>query len=768
MKKIIDRYIGSTLPRPDGWEKVTGRAMFIDDITFPDMWFGRTIRSSIPSGIIRKIEMDPAFEWSKVAVIRAEDLPGPNEVCMVENDLPILAEEKIRYCGEPVILIAAPEKALLEAAVKAISIVTAEKEPLLTIEESIQGKKLLYGKDNIYADYTVSDGNPDMALKKADMIIEGTYQTGYQEQLYLETQGMIARSVGNGIEIIGSMQCPYYIHRAACHALPFDPENIVIKQAVTGGGFGGKEDYPSVIGIHAALLAMKSGHPVKMVYGREEDLLVTPKRHPSLIRHRTGIRKDGVIIASDIEILLNGGAYATLSKVVLQRAILHAAGPYRIPDIYIRGRALATNTPPCSAFRGFGVPQSCFAVERQMDRIAARLGIDPFDLRKKNLLQNGNRFPFGQEFTEGENLNLVLEKAVELSGYKRKRAFPPKTCSSSGKYGIGLSLYFHGGGFTGSGEEKIDGKAKVRYVGNGLIEILVSSVEMGQGATVMFTSLAAETMELPPSMFIHPQPDTSIVPDSGPTVASRTTMFVGRIVMDACHKLLETLRAAVGKWHKAENGDILYSKGLFSSKNGPLGHFTEMADRFLLEEGPLSGFARYIPPEGMLWNEDSFTGAAYKSYSWGADVAEVEVDMNTYEIKPVRITTVVEIGKVINEITAIGQVEGGKLQSLGYGYLEEMKIRKGKFESGHMTQYHIPTSMDCPDFHVSIEEIPYTGGPYGAKGLGELPMDGGAPALVSAIENATGLSPDQIPVTGERLEELQREMAPGEKGGLNK
>lgn len=750
------RYIGSSLSRPDGWEKVSGSAKYIDDLEFPGMWYGKTIRSSIVSGSIRKIRRSPDFDWSKVVVISAGDLPGPNEVSIVERDMPVLADKKVNYCGEPILLIAAPDRDLLEKATSCITIETDADTPLLDMEDSIRKDKLIYGDDNLFGDYTISTGNPKDAFEEAELIVEGTYRTGYQEQLYLEPQGMIALPLTDGIEITGSMQCPYYIHRAACHALPFDPEKIVIKQAVTGGGFGGKEDYPSVLAIHAALLAMKAGGPVKMIYDREEDLLVTPKRHPSVIRHRTGVLGDGTIVATEIDILLDGGAYATLSNVVLQRAILHASGPYRIPNLHIRGRAVATNNLPSGAFRGFGVPQSCFAIERHMDRIARELNMDPLDIRKHNLLKEGDSFPFGQKFTEADNLNTVLSKAMELSGYTAKRNTSPFPSGSPVRYGVGLSLFFHGGGFTGSGEEKIDGKARISYNGREGLDILVSSVEMGQGASAMFTSVAAETMELPVSMFCHRQPDTSIVPDSGPTVASRTTMFVGRIVMDACQDLLNKLTIAAAEWSGVQKSDISYSEGTFYSGNDRLGTFSEMASRYTGEKNSLFGYAGYVPPEGMLWNDKSFTGAAYKSYSWGADVVEVEVDTSTWQVRPLKVTSVVEIGRVINTVAAEGQVIGGTLQALGYGYLEEMKTRKGVMESGHMTSYHIPTSMDCPEFQVAIEEIPYPGGPYGAKGLGELPMDGAAPALASAVENATGLFPSQIPVTGERLEELER------------
>jgi len=758
-------YVGSDLPRQDGWEKVTGKAKYIDDITEPGMWFGGTVRSSVASGKLLGFQKDPDFDWSNVVFLSAVDLPGPNVVAMIENDMPILAEKEILHFGQPLALVAAPDRETLERAISSISPLEEETDPLLDYFSSLAGHKVICGKDNIMADYSVCLGDPKEGFRNSEIVVTGSYRTSYHEHVYLETQGMIASPVKNGVDILGSMQCPYYIHRAASIALPFPPDNIVIRQSTTGGAFGGKEDYPSVIALHTALLALKAGRPVKMVYDREEDILSTTKRHPSLITHRTGLSRDGLLIASEIDILLDGGAFTTLSPVVLQRCILHAAGPYWIPDVRIRGRALATNTPPNGAFRGFGVPQSCFAVERHMDRISSELDMDPVEIRRKNLLRNGHPFPFGQVMKEEENLRKVFEEVIARSDYYRKKEEYRTGNKGHLRKGMGLSLFFHGGGFTGSGEEKISGKARVALAEDGIIDILVSSVEMGQGATVMFTSVAADTLGLPVETFRHHQPDTSVVPDSGPTVASRTTMFVGRIVMDACLNFIEKLKTFVAETFDIETREVEMEKGIFMHKNRQLASFSEMGKKYLDEKGSLFGDSVYTPPPYSLWKDETFSGDAYKSYSWGADVTEVEVDMDTYEIRPLKLTSVMEIGKVINPISAGGQVEGGSLQGLGYAYLEKLEIQKGIYSTGHLTHYHIPTSCDTPDFNVALEEIPYKDGPFGAKGLGELPMDGAAPSLISAVEDATGLFPEEIPLGPELLQRLRSQSTDREVSG---
>ena len=557
--------VGSPLPRTDGLAKACGSTQFLDDLTIDGCWVGGTVRAQVPRGRIREIRMNPSFDWSRVVLVTARDIPGINAVSMIRDDYPALADPFVSFPSQAVALIAAPDKETLREALAAVTVDVEELPPVLTVEDSIACSQVIWGENNVMDEYSVASGNAAEAFSSADVIVEGTYRTKHQEHVYLEPQGMAALPGEDGsLEVIGSMQCPYYVHSALVKGLGLPTEKVRVRQSVTGGGFGGKEDYPSILGLHAALLALKSGRPVKMVYDRKEDLLCTTKRHPSVIRHRTGVKKDGTLVAAEIDIVLDGGAFTTMSKVVLSRSILHATGCYFIPDVSVRARAVATNTPPNGAYRGFGVPQSNFAIERHMDRIADVLGMDPLDLRKKNLLKNGSSFPYGQVLGEGMSAELVLDKVVEMSGYREKRRLFAEENRRNPflRKGIGISLGLHGGGFTGSGEENINGSASVRVAGTGRVEVLVSSVEMGQGASTVLPMIAAETLGLDLASVVHHVPDTSVVPNSGPTVASRTTMYVGKTVQDACLSLVKQMaeKAAeleefAGKSFSFENGN---------------------------------------------------------------------------------------------------------------------------------------------------------------------------------------------------------------------
>lgn len=719
--------------RVDGWEKVSGRTRFVADLPAPGAWIGEAVRSPIPRGRIRRVDFDPAFDWSRVVRITAADLPGPNAVVMIRDDHPILAREEVRFVAEPVALLAAPDRETLLQAAAAVRLDLEELPPVLTIEEGLDASTVIWGEDNVQAEYRIACGDLEAGFARSDLVVEETYRTGHQEHLYLEPNGILAFPVaGDGVEIVGSLQCPYYVLKALATALGLPPERLGVRHAPTGGAFGGKEDFPSVLAVHAALLARRAGRPVRMILNRTDDIRATTKRHPARIRHRTGVLRDGTIVAAEIDVVLDGGAYTTLSPVVLSRGLLHAAGPYRVPNAAIRGRVVATNTPPNGAFRGFGAPQTLFAAERQIDRIAARLGLDPLWVRRRNLLRDGDAFPYGQVLAPGScGASLVLEKAVTLSRYEARRAEIARAHAGGGRTrrGLGLSLYHHGGGFTGAGEERIQGRVRVRLAEDNCLEILTSNVEMGQGASTTLCWIAACALGIPLERVRHAVPDTSSVPDSGPTVASRTTMIVGRIVADACANL--------------------------RAKLGP-GPFLEAAERGRREGIDLVGEAQYQPVAGLSWDEGAYRGDAYKAYSWGADVIEVEVDVDTYEVRPQRATVVVEIGRAVHPVMAVGQVEGGTLQALGYGYLEEMKQQDGRFLNDRMATYIIPTSLDTPEFEVAIEGLPYERGPLGAKGLGELPCDGGAPALAAAIEHATGIPVQEIPATPERLHEARR------------
>ncbi|NNK49403.1 MAG: xanthine dehydrogenase family protein, partial [Gemmatimonadetes bacterium] len=384
------------MKRVEGLSKLTGRELYVDDLPVEGCLWGATVRSPAPRGRIRDVRFSESVNWSEFTVVDHRDIPGSNSIFLIEEDQPVLAADRVRHLHEPVLLLAHPSRDALRRALSAIEIIVDPEPPVLDFRQPPRRDQIQYGDDNVLKRLHIEKGEVDRALAEAPRVVEGVYETGAQEHVYLETQGMLALEEDGVITVTGSMQCPYYIVDAFEHALGRSADTVRIVQAATGGGFGGKEEFPSGIALHAALLSMKAGRPVKLIYDRSEDMAVTTKRHPSRVRHRTGVDGDGRLLVQDIEVILDGGAYVTLSPVVLSRSIIHAAGPYACDHVRIDGRAVFTNSPPFGAFRGFGAPQSQFACERHMDRIAAAIGIDPVELRRINLIREGASTATGQ------------------------------------------------------------------------------------------------------------------------------------------------------------------------------------------------------------------------------------------------------------------------------------------------------------------------------------------------------------------------------------
>ena len=691
--------VGSSVPRKDGIGKATGAARYADDIVFPGMLHGRTIRSTIPRGRIESIRFD--FDASGFTIADYRDVPARNAVDLMSQDQPFLAEHEVKHMAEPILLLAHEDKEKLNAA--RVIIDYEEEEPLFNAEKSTLSFK------NI----DIVKGDTDRALGDADVIVEGVYRTGHQEHVYIEPNGVIAVPEEGGVAIYGSVQCPFYVIKALRCLLGSAHPNVRVIQTETGGGFGGKEEYPSMIAGHAVLLALKSGRPVKIIYDRAEDMVATTKRHPSVVRHRTGLTKDGKLVAMDIDVLLDGGAYVTLSPTVLSRGCIHAAGPYNCDNVHIRGRAVFTNTPPNGAFRGFGAPQTEFAIEVHMERIAEQLGMDPVDLRRINALKPGDITATGQTLRNDASAHMVLEEAVKRTDFDRKRREWKGTNKS-----IGLSLFFHGAGFTGAGERNLKSKARLDLTSSG-VRIAVGSTEIGQGTRTMHAQIVTDALGIPYESVEVAQPDTSRVADSGPTVASRTCMVVGKILEECAMEMKEKLGGLSPAEYYAANGELSIER-------------------------------MYEPPDWIQWDDDTYRGDAYATYGWGCDVVEIELDPDTFEVKPVKLTAVQEFGRPIHPALARGQIEGGSAQGLGYALLENVVMKNGAMANSQLTNYVIPTTLDMPEVDVVMMENPYPGGPFGAKGLGELPMDGPAPAVVNAIR-ALGLDLREIPATPERL-----------------
>jgi len=731
--------IGKSAPRKEGRRKVTGQAQYVDDLTFPGMLFGATVRSAAPRGRIKSISFEGDIPWDEFTIVTAKDIHdngGENYVALILNDQPYLAEEVFNHPEEAIVLLAHPDRYLLEEARRHVHIEIEELPAILNLADSVDKKEIIWGEDNVFKTFLVDKGNVDEVWQQAGHIIEGEYHTGAQEQLYIENNGAIAvANAKDGVTVWGSMQCPYYVHKALLKLFNLPEEKIRVIQTETGGGFGGKEEYPSMICGHAALLALKSGKPVKIIYDRAEDMVVTTKRHPSRTRHKTAVTKDGKLLAMEIDFVVDGGAYCTLSQVVLSRGTIHAAGPYLCPHVRIRSRAVATNMPPHGAFRGFGAPQSIFALERHLDRVARTLGLTAEEFRRRNFIHEGEMTATSQVIHEKVDMDGLLDRAFELSDYRAKQErFARENPASRVKKGIGFATFMHGAGFTGSGEVYLQSVVGAEATADGRVRILAASTEIGQGTNTIFSQIASEALGIDYELVDVMQPDTSNVPNSGPTVASRTVMIVGKLVESAVLGLKQTLISS----------ELL-------SENYTQDEFKKACAAYIEKFGPLKSSTKYQPPPGIRWDDEKYQGDAYGAFAWAVYVAEVSVDMLTYEAHVNDFVAVQEVGRVINPVLAAGQIEGGVAQAIGYTLFENVVWQNGRMANGQMTNYIMPTAADIPPIRVHFEENPYAFGPAGAKGIGELPMDGGGPAILNAIENATGVSFNHIPLMPEAL-----------------
>ena len=705
MIRIDDR-----IKRVDAVSKARGEAEYLSDLRRDGMLYARMVRSTIPRGRIGNIELPVLPEG--YYFISAKDIPenGKNSLVMIAGDWRCFADGDVRYVGETIGLLVGKSRAVLKALDEAIKITYEEEEPCISIDDSIALKGgAILGEDNVHCSLVSEKGEPvDDVLERADRIIEETIETGFQEHVHMETNAAMCTIEDGKYTIYASAQCPFYIRKSICGLLGLTPDDIVVKQTTTGGAFGGKEHFPDVLAGPLLVAESVIKKPIMLVFDREEDMQFSVKRHPSKVVFRTGLDSDGKILASDINVYYNCGAYLSSSYVVLQRGVFHANGVYNFPATRIHGYGMATNTFPSDAFRGFGAPQTLFAIETHLNHIARELGADPVEYKKQYFLKQGDETVTQGHIVEKVVLNEMLDQVAAKSDYWRKAAEYTPGCGK----GIGMSFYNHGGAFTGNGEQAII-KAHARLVKEGSrVRIEVGSTEMGQGFQTALRKIAANALGIDIEMIDYPNPDTSLVPDSGPTAASRSTMIVGKIIED-CAK--------------------------------------EMRERW--DEGDFSVEKEYEHPEGHPWDQNTFRGDAYLGYGWGCAAVEVEADKLTNEIKVVGIWSCHDIGHAIDELIVHGQVNGGIVQSLGYASMEKMENRKGYFKQSSMSDYVIPTSMDFPRQEWFLEDNPYQWGPQGAKGMGELVFNGADAAYVDAVERALGITVTKIPIPPEDIEE---------------
>ena len=689
--------ISKAVKKVDSLIKMSGEAKYIDDIKIDGMLYAKTVRSTKSKAIINNITLPKMPKGYHV--VDHTDIPGKNIVSIIFDDMPIFVEKMATYYGEPIMLVVGEDKNVITDIISKIEIEYEELTPL-------------FENTNSAVNYHFVKGDSTKAFKNAKKIIKFDYSSGYQEQLYIEPQGMIGEIEDNKIILTGSIQCPYYVKNAVKVALDAGDDEVRVKQAVVGGAFGGKEEFPSLMACQLAVALRKIKKPIKLIYEREEDMEVTTKRHPSWIHMEAAITDKNEIDGLTAKVAINGGASIGLSGVVLSRALIASTGTYTINNIEVDGDVFLTNTVPNGAFRGFGAPQMLFAIEMFIHHIAKELDIDPLELRLKYLAKQGDATSTRGQFRDPIIMNDMIKKAMEMSDYKNK----VKEYAAKETYkGIGMSWFLHGCGFTGSGEAKhIKALVKLSKDVDDKVTILIAAVDMGQGVQTTMKKIVAQVLDIPLEQVIYNKPDTDLVPDSGPTVASRTIMVVGGLVARAAKQLKE-------KW---EDGIAI-----------------------IVSE-------RYKQPEYIKWDEDNFIGDAYPAYSWGVNIVEVEICPVTYQVSLVGIWSVYDVGKAIDERIIRGQSDGGILQGVAYGYLEVMNCENGRIKHKNVTDYIIPTTGDTPPMETYLMDNPYPLGPYGAKGAGELSFVGGAPAVALAIENAINKKITKIPVTPEYIMEL--------------
>lgn len=752
----VFRNVGQGLVRVDADEKVRGLTQYADDIPVPDCWYGFVVRAPVSCGRLRALTFDPAFDWSRVCVVTPADIPGENVVDMIGRDMPFLAHDRIQYRGEPLALIAAPSLRLAREAAAFVKAEIEEWPALHTLSDLVARYKADPAQLHRFCAQTIVKGDVERGLAEAHVVVEGEYWAGHQEQLYIEPQGMVAiPEPDGGVFLQGSLQCPYYIAPELMITLKLPLEKIRVKQAAVGGAFGGKEEFPTLLAGYCALLALKCRKPVKIVYDRNQDILYTTKRHPVWVRHRTGLRRDGTIAAMHVDFLLDGGAYTTLSPVVMYRGILHTTLGYKCPNVFVDGHVYRTNTFPNGAFRGFGAPQAIWALESHMDVCAERLGMSPHAFRLLNALHVGDATATGQVLSEPMGTPDVLEKTLARSRFADKLARCSRGQGGKTLYGVGLAFFGHGSGFTGDGESRLKAKAALDLEpledGRPGVNIRISSTEMGQGTLTIMPQIAADGLSVPLARVRCPLADTRYAPDSGPTVASRTAMVVGSTVFGAATRMKKQLEEFASQ-ALFGGAPVDLDAGFFEDRyTHARRSFDEVADAYLKKHGALRVLDQFQLPASIRWDQKTFKGDSYPSYSWGCNVAEVEIDRLTLEIKVTRVTSFWDIGRLINPVLAKGQIEGGLTQALGYAVMEKMEIKNGLYDASRMQTYVVPTALDVPELDVQFVEYPYTHAAPGAKGVGEIPMDGLPAAIANAVYAATGARITELPITPEKL-----------------
>jgi CO/xanthine dehydrogenase Mo-binding subunit len=785
MSRADFHIVGKAVERPDALEKVTGQARFADDLSFPNQLAAVMVRTPFVHAQVHSvdysaIESHPAL----TAICDARDVPAARKIGTVRNDQPVFCDERIVTPGDVVAMLIGPSEDDLLLLRDQIKI---EGRPLPVLDDPTRAldedAPLIHPEfgNNLIAHYPLRKGDVEKGFSRSDFIFEQTYTTQRVEHAYLEPECVTAVPLPGkrGVEIIGSIQNPFTARRLVADVLGWPLNRVRIRQAELGGSFGGKDDIMCMLAARAAIGALKTGRPVKIRYRREESILESYKRHPYILKYKVGCQRDGRIRAMKIDVLADGGAYASMSAFVTWRTVVQATGPYEIENVWTDVRAVYTNNPYTGAMRGFGSPQPVFAQESLMDELAVHLGMTPDEIRRVNGFRKGSVTASGQKLDDHDvNLLAVLDTATSRTDFaakwdenreqnetawtpsalivERKQFIRPEDCW---RRGIGLSLSYRG---CSLGAEGVDAAAAYLAVQpDGSAYLLCGLAENGQGLRATFSIVAAEILGIPVENIFYLDHDTAHIPDSGSTVASRSTLMGGGAVKNAAEivraRLEEFLRR---EWSLPKEAEFVFTAGRVQAKTARqrTWAFRDLCALAYKQGINLAALGWYAGPR-VHWDERLGQGPAYFTYVYGCQVAEVRVNIVTGEVRVERVTAVHDPGTVINLLGARGQVYGGVTQGAGYALWEEITSPGGRIRELNFDEYIIPTSKDIGCIEPVFVEGRDSHGPWGAKSLGEPTLELTSAAIANAVCNATGKRLRHLPLNLEEVL-LERKLRP--------
>lgn len=743
--------IGTLQIRPDAVEKVTGEALFTDDLHFEGMLHARVKRAGIPHGIVLGIDITKARQIKGVeAILTAQDIPGEHNHGLVIPDWPTMVAvgERVRTQGDAIAIVAAVSR---EIASQAIDSIEVDYDLLPVISDAVLARHedvaALHPKGNLLKHIKVRKGNVAQGFSESDVILEHTFTTAITEHAFIEPECSIARLTPEGrIEVYVGSQIAYADRNQIARALNRPEEQVRVIGMLVGGGFGGKEDIAGQI--HAALLAQATGRPVKLLFDRHESFLVHPKRHATQIRVKIGARQDGRLSAMETELYGDTGAYASLGEKVMTRATTHSAGPYDIPHARADCYAMYTNNPPAGAFRGFGVTQSCFAVESMMDMLAEQLGMDPVEVRRINALRLGSVTNTGQTLSESVGLLECLER-VNAEMHRRAGDNPFVSRIVEGapylRRAWGIALAYKNTGLGDGAPDKAT--AEVELCSDGVLEVRISSAEIGQGLVTVLQMIVAQEFNTTVNHVRVLLSDTDLTPDGGPTTASRQTYVSGNAARGAALTLRQAITATLAEKYDVPPDMVQFVEGLVHV-NGHSIQMESVSKEMRSEGRPPRALYEYWAPATQPLGEG---GNMHFAFSFAAQAAEVEVDTRTGEVRVLQVIAANDVGKVLNPLGMQGQIEGGVMMGVGNALTEHFIVEDGRIVTDRLARYRIPSIVHTPEIYSIVVEHPTAEGPYGAKGVGEISSIPTTPAITNAIYNAVGVRVERLPVDQEDI-----------------